>query len=116
MPADADADDVGGAVEEAFAECYQLGVAHAFDQGVHGHGGDEFLVVDGCAVAEESAAAFGVYELDAPVLAEASFLLVDCFRHGDPDVAGSAVGWEAECCVGSPVARGLVRIVSLSPA
>ncbi len=105
--ADAYADDVRGAVEEAFAEGDELLVAHHFDEGVDGHGVDKFFVVDGGAVAEEDAVAFGVDALDAASLAEAGFLLGNGFGELDPDVAGAAVGWEAEGGVGAPVAGGL---------
>ena len=50
LATDADADDVGGGVEEVFAEGDELFVAHFLDKGVNGHGVDQFLVPDRLAI------------------------------------------------------------------
>ena len=107
LAADTDADNVGCAVEEAFAEGDEFFVAHGFDEVVDGHGVDEFFVVYGCAVAEEDAVAFCVYELDVAVLAEAGLFFWEGFGDVDPDVAGTAVCWETEGCVWAPASGGL---------
>jgi hypothetical protein len=107
--ADADTNDVSGGVEQAFAEVNEFLVPHALNEGIDGHGVDEFLVVDRCAVTKENAVPFSIDELDTAVFTEASLCWWDGFGYLNPDVASAAVGWEAECRIGTPVTGGLLE-------
>jgi hypothetical protein len=107
--ADADTNDVSGGVEKALAEINELLVPHALNEGIDGHGVDEFFVVDSCPVAKEYAMPFSIDELDTAVFTEASLCWRDGFGDLNPDVPSAAMGWEAECRVGTPVTGGLLE-------
>lgn len=104
LAADADADDVGGAVEEVFGEGDEGLVAHFLDEGVDGHCVDEFLVLDCLAVLEGDRLCVCVDGFDRAMLAEHFVLFGDSFSDSNPDSACAAIGREAEGGVGTPVA------------
>ena len=72
--ADADADDVGGAVEEVFAEGDEGGVTDLFDERVDGHGVDELFVFDRLAVLERNDLVVCVDGFDCALLAKHGLL------------------------------------------
>ena len=102
--ADADADDVGGGVEEAFAEGGELLVLHLLDKGIDAHCGDEFLVFDRLAVFEGHTLSGSVHLGDGTILAVDAFFLGESVCNGDPDTACAAMGREAEGGIWTPVA------------
>ena len=109
LAADADADDVGGAVEEVFGEGDEGLVAHFLDEGVDGHCINEFLVLDRLAVLEGDNLCLCVDGLDTTLLAEHLVLLGYGFGDSNPDGACAAMGREAEGGVGTPIARSFLE-------
>ena len=107
--ADADTEDVGGRVEEAFAEGGELLVLHLLDEGVDAHCGDEFLVFDRLAVFEGHTFSGGVYLGDGTVLAVDAFFFGESVCNGDPDTTCAAMGREAEGSIGTPVSGRLLE-------
>ena len=104
LAADADADDVGGAVEEVFGEGDEGLVAQFLDEGVDGHGVDEFLILDSLAVLEGDDLCVCVDGFDTTLLAEHLVLLGDGLSDRNPDGACASMGREAEGGVGTPIA------------
>lgn len=109
LAADADADDVGGAVEEVFGEGDEGLVAHLLDEGVDGHCVDEFLVLDRLAVLKGDDLCICVDGFDTALLAEHFVLLGDGLSDSNPDGASTAMGRKAEGGVGTPVACCLLK-------
>lgn len=100
---------MGGGVEEVFGEGDKVGVFHFLDEGVDGHGVDEFLVTNCFSIFERDDFVVGVDFLDGTVGAELSLFFGDGVGYGDPDAAGAAVSWEAEGSIGAPVAGRLLE-------
>jgi len=109
LAADTNANDVRAGVEETSGEGDERLVAHHFDEGVDAHGVDEFGVANCFAIGQMYEFVVCVYALDGTVGAELSVLFGESFGDCDPDGACPTVGWEAEGCVGTPVAGGLLQ-------
>ncbi len=109
MAADADADDVRGGVEEVFAEGDEGFVAHFLDERVDAHGVDKLLVVDGFTGLEYYYFGVCVDALDGPVGTKLGLLFWKSIRNRNPDVASTAVSWETERGIWSPVAGCLLQ-------
>lgn len=107
--ANANADDVGGGVEEVFAEGDEVRLVHFLDERVDGHGADEFLVGNGLAVLEGDYFAVGVNGFHGTVRTKLRLFLGNGVCYCNPNAACATVGREAESCVGTPVAGGLLE-------
>ena len=109
LATDADADDVGGGVEERLGEVDQFLVPHFLDARVDGNGRDELVVGDGLSIVERVLLRLAVDRLDRPVGTEASFFFREGFGDGNPDPTCAIERWETESSVGAPVAGGLLQ-------
>ena len=100
---------MSGRVEELLGEANELLVADLLSKVVDGHGGDQLLVADGGAITQGNGLVVGIDLNNLALLTEASLLLGESVRNGDPDTTSTAVGGETESSVGTPVTSGLVE-------
>ena len=109
LAADAYADDVCRGVEEFFAEGDERFVANFLDEGVDSHGVDEFIIVDAFTVFEAHDLGVCVNALDRAMGAKLGLLFGNGICYSNPYGTCTAVSWEAEGGVGTPVAGGLLQ-------
>jgi hypothetical protein len=108
LATETDTNNVGGRVEEALAEIDELLVAHGLNERIDGHGVDELLVVDDCAVVQVYLVAVGINLGDPAVVAVSCLGIWQCLCNSLPDTTGTVSCGEAEGGVGTPVSCGLV--------
>lgn len=79
------------------------------DEGVDGHGADQFLVTDCFAVFECDNLIVSVDFLDRTLCAKLGLFFGDGVCYGNPDATRATISWEAEGGIRTPVASRLLE-------
>ena len=96
-------------VKELFSKLDTLVPVHLLDQRVDGHGADELLVMDVGPVFETNDLLVGINLVDGTMVAKSGLLLLERVSNSDPDAASTALGWETESSIRTPVASCFIE-------